>query len=190
MTYFIDSSDGGCYRDADQHDPLPSYIGPFATRDDAEMFMIQAAPLWGSYQIGKLTDPPAAGGVSPTAPDEREALATAVLDGLLASTTVPFTRESAAVMWVVESVERAGFRRSREATTEPQPITDKAIEVAAKILWIAHQDDPEWGARVVDDVFSPADDWPDDALHFGNVARALLEAVEASRSPKDNGGRS
>lgn len=47
----------------------------------------------------------------------------------------------------------------------------------AKALWVAQQDYPEWAARTVDDVFSPADDWPDEALKVEEQVDALISTM-------------
>lgn len=113
------------------------------------------------------------GGVSPTAPDEREereereeliALRLAsypkrMSDGY--NSVVVRSNEDAA-----DVVLAAGFRRSREATTEPQPITDADVEAAGRAIAT------EQGVRYSGSMRSTWD----------RLARAALEAVEASRS--------
>ena len=50
---------------------------------------------------------------------------------------------------------------------------DRAVlERAAKAAWVAYNGDDDWARSVVDDVFSPADDWPEEALAMERVARA------------------
>ena len=57
-------------------------------------------------------------------------------------------------------------------------VTDAMVERAAKALWVMEHDDDGsgWAQSVVDDVFSPADGWPDDALEVAGRARVILEA--------------
>lgn len=58
--------------------------------------------------------------------------------------------------------------------TEISPAMRTAL---AKALWVAQQDYPEWAARTVDDVFSPADDWPEEALKVAEQVDALLPVL-------------
>lgn len=55
-----------------------------------------------------------------------------------------------------------------------------AREVAAKAVWVAQQYDQAWAASAVDDVFSPADDWPEDALLAERLATAALATYHQS----------
>jgi hypothetical protein len=71
----------------------------------------------------------AAGGVSPTAPDETD-LAQALFRTLY-DAGVAFNSGDL-IPRLTATVLAAGFRRSREATTEPQPITDADVELAEK----------------------------------------------------------
>lgn len=76
---------------------------------------------------------------------------------------------------LVSDVYLASARRVLDAGyVKLEPITDKDIENAAKDAWIADQDDEKWARSVVDDVFSPADDWPDEAMRFLTIAQAIL----------------
>lgn len=59
---------------------------------------------------------------------------------------------------------------------KPQ-ISEDMVERGAKALWVAQQGDREWAARAVDDLFSPADDWPEEAMDMAEYARAVLEAA-------------
>lgn len=65
------------------------------------------------------------------------------------------------------------------AISRPAPpvITDEMVERGAKALWIADQDDDAWARRVVNDVFSPADDWPDECIELGHLASLVLAAA-------------
>jgi len=54
---------------------------------------------------------------------------------------------------------------------------DDVIKQAAKVLWIAQQDDREWAKQVVDDLFSPADDWPEEAMDMAEQARAVYPVI-------------
>lgn len=55
----IDSSDGGLYANIDQTIALPTFIGPFEDRAEAETWLRTTYPdgLWGSYQLGVLNHP-------------------------------------------------------------------------------------------------------------------------------------
>lgn len=64
-------------------------------------------------------------------------------------------------------------------------VDDEMVERAAKALWVASQDDIVWAAAVVDDVFSPADDWPQDALDIANTVRVVLEAALSTEGSSD-----
>lgn len=55
--------------------------------------------------------------------------------------------------------------------------TREQIKRAAKAAWVARQEDQAWARAVVDDVFSPADDWPEDALDAERVAIAVLDSM-------------
>lgn len=61
-------------------------------------------------------------------------------------------------------------------------VTDAEVERAAKHLWVVAQDDENWARSVVDDVFSPADDWPEEALEAAEIARGVFEAAREARS--------
>tara|TARA_R110002020_G_scaffold335482_2_gene550620 strand:- start:1220 stop:1804 length:585 start_codon:yes stop_codon:yes gene_type:complete len=138
---------------------------------------------WGGFAVQHLDDLaldefdlPAAGGVSPTAPDEREALH-------------PEDRTALAQDWVkfyyagMSSKEAkafkagwaAGFRRSREATTEPQPEPEWEYTTAARDGGPSESRYRSWGS--VD---------PRHAKFRRRKAGPWIpvEAVEASRSPK------
>ena len=111
-----------------------------------------------------------AGGVSPTAPDERERLAYLITAKRFHERGIqsPITDEDIEVARPMADfliAEGLGFRRSREATTEPRPITDADVEIARSAFAKA-----EYERRYAADVRVPM--------------RAALEAVEASRSPK------
>ena len=113
----------------------------------------------------------AAGGVSPTAPDEREALA----ETYRASTGWEMSEGNAVVDAYLAGYD-AGFRRSREATTEPRPIDGMSLEELiedrlhdAGLVWWS--DGPGGSGQIVEGLKE-------------DVIRAVLEAVEASRSPK------
>ena len=56
----------------------------------------------------------------------------------------------------------------------------KAREAAAKAAWVAQNGDGgrEWAERVVDDVFSPADDWPQEAMDAADIANAAIESSD------------
>lgn len=55
---------------------------------------------------------------------------------------------------------------------------DRAVlERAAKAAWIAYNDYGDWARSVVDDVFSPADDWPEEALAMERVVRAVIASL-------------
>ena len=55
---------------------------------------------------------------------------------------------------------------------------DRAVlERAAKAAWVAYNGDDDWARSVVDDVFSPADDWPEEALSMERVARAVIASL-------------
>lgn len=70
---------------------------------------------------------------------------------------------------------------TRQPVSTPHDITDDMVERAAKALWIEDQDDKFWAHSVVDDVFSPADDWPDDCIGYAIRARsALVSALGVS----------
>jgi hypothetical protein len=71
---------------------------------------------------------------------------------------------------LADAILAAGFRR-------PSPPTDKQLEAAAKALWVAQQDVAGWARQVVDDVFSPADDWPDEALRCYEQAQEAFAAA-------------
>ncbi|WP_298745284.1 hypothetical protein [uncultured Microbacterium sp.] len=81
--------------------------------------------------------------------------------------------------------ESADFEKERDEAVErleaaasaPQDITDAMIERGAKALWIADQDDDAWARSVVDDVFSPADDWPVECIELGHLASLVLAAA-------------
>lgn len=103
-----------------------------------------------------------AGGVSPTAPDEREALIERFNWLRDSGVCSPTTRG------LLDDAERL-LRRSREATTEPRPITDTDVEVAARAIFAVDLGD-NWRWDLIDD--------PKDYL---DMARAALEAVEAAR---------
>lgn len=108
--------------------------------------------------------------LSPTAPDEREALIEVIYQtptpvGRFSQSSWPFP---ATVTELAAAILAAGFRRSREATTEPQPITDTDVEAAGRAIAA------EQGVRYPGSMQSTWD----------RLARAALEAVEASRSPK------
>jgi hypothetical protein len=55
--------------------------------------------------------------------------------------------------------------------------TKEDVERAAKAMWVAQQDDRAWAESVVDDVFSPADDWPEECVDLATLAHAALSAV-------------
>lgn len=59
--HIIDSSDGGLYLDEANYKPLPTYIGPFPSREAAEAYLNDLGPLWGSYTIPVLTSPESEG---------------------------------------------------------------------------------------------------------------------------------
>lgn len=71
-----------------------------------------------------------------------------------------------------------GIFDALSAVSAPPTITDEAaVTRAAKALWIADQDDEAWARRVVDDVFSPADDWPQECIEYADRARAAVRAA-------------
>lgn len=51
----IDSSDGGLYLDENHYQPLPSHIGPFTSEREAQRYLDEIRPLWGSYSITPLS---------------------------------------------------------------------------------------------------------------------------------------
>ncbi|MEO2134623.1 hypothetical protein [Microbacterium sp.] len=59
------------------------------------------------------------------------------------------------------------------------------IERAAKAAWVAHNGNDAWAHSVVDDVFSPADDWPEEAQDMERVALAVIASL-----PNHSNGRS
>lgn len=82
------------------------------------------------------------------------------------------------VLALLDRVERAeGYRKVT--------VTDADYERAAKAAWVAFQPYAEWAKAVVDDVFSPADDWPKEAIDMLNVARAAIEAALSTEGSSD-----
>lgn len=135
-------------------------------------------------EIDRLTAPPTvnrselevqkdvATEIAPPTDDEREALAD-VRYTVHGGTTMPdgvFRVGHPAA----KAILAADFRRQGQITEAP---TKARIEAAAKAVWVAQQDDEAWARCVVDDVFSPADDWPEEALQAAAIARAALEAT-------------
>ena len=59
----------------------------------------------------------------------------------------------------------------------PVVITDEMVERAARAFWVAEQPDQGWAAKVVDDMFSPPDDYTDECMKMLDQARAALEAA-------------
>lgn len=52
--FYIDAE---LYVDAEHLSPLPRAIGPFHTREAAELWLDARRPLWGEYSIGPLYRP-------------------------------------------------------------------------------------------------------------------------------------
>ena len=145
----------------------------FPEKVQARLLGQDMGPLRKKLTEAVVTALDSAGGVSPTAPDEREDLIEQATWALIDYDTDvadrgvrdEHYRERRAD---VERIFPIIAGRSREATTEPQPITDADVEVAAMVLWQDY--DSQYGGS--------------DMVQFLDLARAALEAVEASRSPK------
>jgi len=129
-----------------------------------------------------------AGGVSPTAPDEHEETTDEALwdfaNDLLDAWNIEDTNSPSLIEDFRDRFV-ARFRPSREASTEPQPITDADVEVAARAIFAEEQCDKRQKATPE----SLAENWSNrlnerDQGEYRDIARAALEAVEASRSPK------
>ena len=135
------------------------------------------------------TDWTPAGGVSPTAPDEREALRVDLEAFIAEKPTLNHYSEFTSSF---KSGWLAGFRSSREATTEPRRYIAADIERLCEVMHDAYEKAAAiegWATQKASR--KPWVDVPEENRRAMRYAvSVLLEAVEASRSPKDNGGRS
>lgn len=103
-------------------------------------------------------------------------------NGLVPLATVSADLEAAAWRMSQGMTARGNTRPARPV------ITEKMVDRAARGLWVAEQDDHDWAVSVVDDVFSPPDDYSPECMESVYRARTALEAVFGEQAKETRDG--